>query len=193
MMETRTAARLMRWAACLGVLFAWNSRAHAGMIDLTRAAVAPAELSAVEQQAAATMSISRSPTNSNHLGAHQLLSCKEFGIGLGTAAALKQAGVAFADHEPGAAGLEGFHLRVHAREKAPWVVLEGNDSRGVLFGVGRLLRELRMTKQKVELSDDLDIRTSPQSRLRGHQLGYRPKPILMMPGTCPRGNNTSAT
>src|SRR5262245_15128339 len=55
------------------------------------------------------------------------------------------------------------------------VSILGNDARGVLFGVGRLLRSLRMTKRKITLPDDLDIVTAPKYPLRGHQLGYRPK------------------
>jgi hypothetical protein len=54
-----------------------------------------------------------------------------------------------------------------------WVA--GNDSRGVLFGVGRLLREMRMRRQHIDLASDLKIDTAPQMPIRGHQLGYRPK------------------
>src|SRR4029077_3585758 len=39
----------------------------------------------------------------------------------------------------------------------------------------RLLRELQMDRWSVMLPDDLSIRTAPHCRLRGHQLGYRPK------------------
>jgi hypothetical protein len=55
------------------------------------------------------------------------------------------------------------------------VILNGRDARGVLFGVGRLLRELRMDRGKVSLDAALDISTAPDFPLRGHQLGYRPK------------------
>jgi hypothetical protein len=51
----------------------------------------------------------------------------------------------------------------------------GNDARGVLFGVGRLLRTLRMRKGSVTLDAPLRIATAPAVKLRGHQLGYRPK------------------
>jgi hypothetical protein len=55
------------------------------------------------------------------------------------------------------------------------VLVVGNDSRGVLFGVGRLLRELRTTDASVQLPADFQLETAPQYPLRGHQLGYRPK------------------
>jgi len=55
------------------------------------------------------------------------------------------------------------------------VVVAGNDERGVLFGVGRLLREMRMSPGKITLAGGLDIDSAPDFPLRGHQLGYRPK------------------
>jgi len=71
---------------------------------------------------------------------------------------------------------EGFLLR-SAREgreaPAAWVV--GADARGVLFGVGRLLREMRLRKRAILVPEGLGIRSSPAYALRGHELGYRPK------------------
>ena len=51
----------------------------------------------------------------------------------------------------------------------------GNDSRGVLFGIGRLLREMHLTRGKISLIDHPLFATAPKYHLRGHQLGYRPK------------------
>ena len=45
---------------------------------------------------------------------------------------------------PGFDAAEGYRLRV-VDAKPPIVIVAGNDSRGVLFGVGRLLRELRIS------------------------------------------------
>jgi len=70
---------------------------------------------------------------------------------------------------------EGFAIRVAQSEGAPVVSLAGADERGVLFGVGKLLRSLRMTKLRVEVESHLEIKSSPKYPLRGHQLGYRPK------------------
>ena len=72
-------------------------------------------------------------------------------------------------------GAEGYQVRVREAEKHPAVFIIGNDSRGVLFGVGRLLRELRLDRGRVSIEDSLDIATAPKYPLRGHQLGYRPK------------------
>jgi hypothetical protein len=68
---------------------------------------------------------------------------------------------------------EGYRIRTQA--KGPAVLVAGNDARGVLFGVGRLLRELRTTERRVLISAKFQIETAPVYPLRGHQLGYRPK------------------
>jgi hypothetical protein len=55
------------------------------------------------------------------------------------------------------------------------VVVAGSDARGVLFGVGRLLRELRMTAGRALVPAGWALATAPRYPIRGHQLGYRPK------------------
>jgi hypothetical protein len=71
-------------------------------------------------------------------------------------------------------GQEGYTLRVVSAQ-TPTVAVVGADERGVLFGVGGLLRNLRMGKNQVRLSGSLNITTQPKYPIRGHQLGYRPK------------------
>jgi len=61
------------------------------------------------------------------------------------------------------------HTTAHA------VTISGNDARGVLFGIGRLLRELRIARGSIQLPDGFAEVSSPRYPLRGHQLGYRPK------------------
>lgn len=73
------------------------------------------------------------------------------------------------------AGPEGYLLRSFSDDQAKGIAVVGNDERGVLYGAGRLLRELRMTKQAVQVARDLDIVTAPEYSMRGHQIGYRPK------------------
>lgn len=70
---------------------------------------------------------------------------------------------------------EGFRLKSVENRQAATVFVVGNDARGVLFGCGRLLRELRMTKEAVSLDGPLDLETAPKVALRGHQMGFRPK------------------
>src|SRR5713226_7950085 len=74
------------------------------------------------------------------------------------------------------AGAEGYQIQIEkSAGSSPAVFVIGNDSRGVLFGVGRLLREMHLTRGKITVADDLSISTAPKFPIRGHQLGYRPK------------------
>ena len=76
----------------------------------------------------------------------------------------------------GAAGLkpEGFVLAVDARKaERPVVWVVGADARGVLFGVGKLLRTMKMAKGSATLDARTHVATSPAYPIRGHQLGYR--------------------
>jgi len=57
--------------------------------------------------------------------------------------------------------------------QAPTIYLQGQDDRGVLFAVGRLLRLLHMTEGKLAVETDIKIATAPVYPIRGHQLGYR--------------------
>jgi hypothetical protein len=68
---------------------------------------------------------------------------------------------------------EGYEIQTEPQ--GPAVIVAGNDARGVLFGVGRLLRELRMRPGRIVLPKGFQITTAPRYPLRGHQLGYRPK------------------
>ena len=69
---------------------------------------------------------------------------------------------------------EGYRIWID-RAPRPVVWVAGDDSRGVLFGVGRLLRTLRMEPRRISLPANFRADTAPQTALRGHQLGYRPK------------------
>jgi len=76
---------------------------------------------------------------------------------------------------PNSKGPEGFQISVKRGATHNLVLVVGNDSRGVLFGVGRLLREMRLQSGRASVADDLEIAAAPKYALRGHQLGYRPK------------------
>ncbi len=70
---------------------------------------------------------------------------------------------------------DSYAVRVAQQEGAIKVSIGGSDERGVLFGVGKLLRSLRMSRLRVQAPANLDVQSSPKYRLRGQQLGYRPK------------------
>ena len=57
-----------------------------------------------------------------------------------------------------------------------WITIAGSDERGVLFGVGQLLRLIDFDRQTATVQRSrLPTRSSPKYPLRGHQLGNRPK------------------
>ncbi len=70
---------------------------------------------------------------------------------------------------------ESYHLHVTAEGSVPVVSILGEDARGLLFGIGRLLRQLRMDRHAITLPAGLDESHTPAYPLRGHQLGYRDK------------------
>ena len=71
---------------------------------------------------------------------------------------------------------EGFLLRSGQDGDGEWIAVFGADERGLLFGVGKLLRLIDFGRQQVCLPiGTLDIVSHPEYRLRGQQLGYRPK------------------
>ena len=146
---------------CLAGLLA--SAAMAAEIDLRQATVvAPADLSRREQKAV-TMLVEEVEKRSQI----------QWPVAASRPSAARPAVIV---ERPGATGpAEGYRVRVDRRAAAPALVISGNDSRGVLFGIGRVLRELRLSGGQAAIRDDLNISTAPRYPLRGHQLGYRPK------------------
>ena len=55
------------------------------------------------------------------------------------------------------------------------IVILGHDDRGCLYGVGKLLREVKIHKGQISIQPHFRISSSPAFPIRGHQLGYRPK------------------
>lgn len=99
-------------------------------------------------------------------------------IVIGPATGLEQFAGSYAaelQNSMGAVGPEGYRICVRKEQGRSLIFVIGKDSLGVLFGIGRFLRELHMTRGTAELDDGTDIASTPKYRLRGHQLGYRPK------------------
>lgn len=145
-------------------------------LDLTRAVVlAPSNLSPLERKAA-TLLVEEVEKRSQIRW--QIQSTPPSGdmpvVALGTVATLKTF--------PGLKALssdlktaEGFRVQVEPAPAKSTVEIVGNDPRGVLYGVGYLLRQLHMSRGRVVVSDTLTHASAPRYPLRGHQLGYRPK------------------
>ncbi|HTN68349.1 MAG TPA: hypothetical protein VLZ33_02700, partial [Dysgonamonadaceae bacterium] len=68
---------------------------------------------------------------------------------------------------------EGYKILVNDENKMVAVI--GADARGVLYGIGKLLRTMEMRQGQILVPADFKISSSPAFPIRGHQMGYRPK------------------
>lgn len=67
---------------------------------------------------------------------------------------------------------EGYSIRADSNH----IAITGSDERGLLFGVGKVLRTMVCERQSVTINPSHAAGSSaPKYQLRGHQLGYRPK------------------
>ncbi|MHC4171416.1 MAG: hypothetical protein ACYTBX_02790 [Planctomycetota bacterium] len=69
---------------------------------------------------------------------------------------------------------EGFGLFAKSDPQKA-VIIIGEDERGMLFGIGGLLRKAELRNGSIKVPADIKKVTAPKYPLRGHQLGYRPK------------------
>src|SRR5690606_37844394 len=68
---------------------------------------------------------------------------------------------------------EGYQIAVDKESQSALII--GNDNRGMLYGIGKLLRKMEARPRQISVPDDLNIGSSPAYPIRGHQLGCRPK------------------
>ena len=155
--------------------------ANAGEVDLHDAVVvAPETLSPRERKAAQVLAEEvEKRTGLSWPVVERFAPGSQPAIVVGSEQTLRQAGSALPHGllSPGRklASPEGYRLRTTNVSSSNVIVVSGAGERGVLFGVGGLLRALRLSKWQVKLTGPLDVETSPKYPLRGHQLGYRPK------------------
>lgn len=144
-------------------------------LDLARAVVVtPASLEGAEEKAVESLVEEVQKRTAVRMSVQQSWpSDGRPAIAVGPLAKIGEFGGAFARNvsaadEPGAEGYV-----IHTADNA--VVIGGADPRGVLFGVGHLLRKMEMRTASVNLPKPLNLSTAPKVGLRGHQLGFRPK------------------
>lgn len=68
---------------------------------------------------------------------------------------------------------EAFRIMHLQRQGRELIVVEGADARGVLYGVGWLLRHFLYGQSSLAFTEWPSIVSSPDKAIRGHQLGYR--------------------
>ena len=139
-------------------------------LDLTASTIVVAADATPRERVAATMLLEEVQRRSHARWTVSDRSSGGAAIHVGRLASLRKGPLA--SRLTGAApGPEGYRIT-----SAPGsVVVAGADERGVLFGVGRLLRTMEIGRDRVILPAALDVTETPVVALRGHQLGYRPK------------------
>jgi len=68
---------------------------------------------------------------------------------------------------------EGFHLKIRKNKENYSIEISSSDQRGLLYGTGQFLRMLEWEAGMAHIPDDVDITSSPEYAIRGHQFGYR--------------------
>mgnify|MGYP004701071481 CR=1 FL=1 len=68
---------------------------------------------------------------------------------------------------------EGYRIYFEKRGGKDILWIIGADTRGILYGIGKLLRIAKMEEGVLQLSEAVDFASSPEYPLRGHQFGYR--------------------
>lgn len=98
-------------------------------------------------------------------------------IALGTVAQPAAVAARFAQAAAGVEHASPDAYRIWARTEGEEVTIGilGNSPRAVLFGVGRLLRRMELTRETLAVPTDLELSAAPEYPLVGHQLGYRDK------------------
>lgn len=151
----------------LSVLLASGARAHAGhdMADLTNAVVFVSEGASAREARALDFLLDEVEARTNLRW--NVVTTAPYATEAHPVIQLARCGVGVPDKA------EAYAINVdHA---ANTVTVFGHDERGVLFGAGRLLREMRLEPGSATIPASLSIATAPETPLRGHQLGYRPK------------------
>jgi len=68
---------------------------------------------------------------------------------------------------------EGYRVLTEVKPGQNIIWIIGADARATVFGVGHLLRNAIMLDKQAYLKEPVDVATSPDQSIRGHQLGYR--------------------
>jgi len=156
-------------------IFSLVSPASGANLDFTNSAiVTPSKLEKIEQKAITVLreeiqkrtgiqlsTLTEWPTNQQSV------------IAVGQKGKMKTLAGAYSDilEDGQILGKEGFRLSIQTNA----IFVVGNDPQGILYGIGKLLRTLRMKTGSISVPEEINIFTCPRYPIRGHQLGYRPK------------------
>ena len=108
---------------------------------------------------------------------------------ISSAASWAGAGLRGAPSPAATPGREGYRVAVNAAgRRAPTVLVLGADSRGVLFGVGKLLREARMTRGSLRIPAGLSVVSTPEVPSGATSSATGRRPTRTTRGTYPSGS-----
>jgi hypothetical protein len=68
---------------------------------------------------------------------------------------------------------ESYQVRRQTASHRTRIYVKAGGIRGWLYGAGYLLRSMQYAPGRADLPDTIDVDTSPEKAIRGHQLGYR--------------------
>jgi len=68
---------------------------------------------------------------------------------------------------------EAYHLNIKNTGDKYNIEISSSDKRGLIFGAGKFLRMLEWEAGLAHVPDEVDITSSPEYAIRGHQFGYR--------------------
>lgn len=69
---------------------------------------------------------------------------------------------------------EGYYIYISSVGRIVIYII-GADYRGILYGIGKLLRNISWGKNSLRIKSEMSIISNPVFAVRGHQIGYRPK------------------
>lgn len=154
-------------------LYEWRSAfAVLGIALLT---LVTDKASAIDLSKAVIQSLPGSPAIASRFLAEQI--GKRTGISeiqiLQTSELKPVAGIALELSSDSGLAAEGYSIQIRNIGGVSVLHVRGADPRGVLFGAGRLIRELSLRPGSIQVENNLAITSSPRYPIRGHQLGYR--------------------
>ena len=157
------------------------SRAHAAYmhgVDLSRAVVLQAPGANAVEDAAVQMLLDETSTRSGiswkTADVHQVSSdIPRIFIGRYEQLQHSPVGSRWSFLRPPPSHTESFRLDFEFGGHGPIVVINGHDDRGVLYGIGYLLRHLEFRSGRISYVGAMHLASFPRYAVRGHQLGYR--------------------
>ena len=150
--------------------------AHALPFDCTRARVLATPSSGPHEQQAINMLREEEAKRTGVLWEHGVfrkVPAPGCSILIGTVAEMPRSGQSNLPSVP--LTPESYAIATRVERGNAQILIVGRDERGVLFGVGALLRKLSMSPGLATLDAPLNLNAAPQKPIRSHQIGYRYK------------------